>query len=104
VVLVVVSPLIRLSLLTLPLKAKLTLVTISHTIVIMKLDKLRFRLGLGLLTWFLSTWSLDRFFLTQLLTLFPKEHIPQSALELDWLLVIWEDLGLCQVCFSVGWA
>jgi hypothetical protein len=37
----------------LPLELKLTLVTISPTIITMKLHKLRFRLGLGLLTWFL---------------------------------------------------
>jgi hypothetical protein len=88
VVLVLVSPLIRHSLLTLPLEAKLTLVTISPTIVTMKPHELRFRLGLRLLSWFLSTRSLNRFFLTRLLTLFPKEHIPQSALELDRLLKI----------------
>jgi hypothetical protein len=40
----------------------------------MKPHKLRFRLGMGLLTWFLST---------RLLTLFPKEHIPQVTLEHD---------------------
>jgi hypothetical protein len=39
----------------LPLQAKLTLVAISPTIVIMKPYELRFRLGLGLLTWFLLT-------------------------------------------------
>jgi hypothetical protein len=65
------------------LEAKLTLVTISPTIVTMKPHELRFRLGLGLLTWFLSTRLLSRFLLTRLLTLFPKEHIPQCALELD---------------------
>jgi hypothetical protein len=58
-VLVLVSPLLCHSLLTLPLEAKLTLVTISPTIVTMKLHKHRFRLGLGLLTWFLFTRLLN---------------------------------------------
>jgi hypothetical protein len=88
VVLILVSPLFRHSHLTLPLEAKLTLVTISPTIVTMKPRELRFRPGLGLLTWFLSTRLLNRFLLTQLLTLFPKEHISQGALELDRLLEI----------------
>jgi hypothetical protein len=70
------------------LEAKLTLVTISPTIVTMKLHELRFRRGLGLLTWFLFTRLLYRFLLTRLLTLFPKEHISQSALELDRFLEI----------------
>jgi hypothetical protein len=48
----------------LPLEAKLTLVTISPTIVTMKPHELRFRLGLGLLTWFLSTLLLNWFLLT----------------------------------------
>jgi hypothetical protein len=90
VVRVLVSPLLCHSLLTLLLEAKLTLVTTSPIIVTVKPHKLRFRLGLGLLTWFLFTRLLNRFFLTQLPTLFPKEHIPQGALELDRLLeVIW---------------
>jgi hypothetical protein len=63
VALVLVSPLLRHSLLMLPLETKLTLVTISPTIVIMKPHELRFRLGLGLLTWFLSTRLLNRFLL-----------------------------------------
>jgi hypothetical protein len=88
VALVLVSPLIRHSLLTLPLEAKLTLVTISPTIATMKLYGLRPRLEMGLLIWFLSTRLLYRFLLTRLLTLFPKEHIPQGALELDRLLEI----------------
>jgi hypothetical protein len=97
VVLLLVSSLLRHSLLTLPLEAKLTLVTISPTLVTMKPHELRFSLGLGLLTWFLSTRLLNRFLLTRflnrflltrLLTLFPKEHIPQSAHELDRLLEI----------------
>jgi hypothetical protein len=97
VVLVLVSPLLRHSLLMLPLEAKLTLVTISPTIVTTKPHELRFRLGLGLLIWFLSTrilnrflltWPLNRFLLTRLLAFFPKEHIPQCALELDRLLDI----------------
>jgi hypothetical protein len=49
VVLILVSPLLFHSLLTLLLEAKLTLVTISLTIVTMKPHDLRFRLGLGLL-------------------------------------------------------
>jgi type IV secretory pathway TrbD component len=76
VVLVLVSPLLRHSLLTLPLEAKLTLVTISTTIATMKLYGLRLRLGIGLLIWFVSSWLLNRFLLTRLPTLFPKEHIP----------------------------
>jgi hypothetical protein len=54
----------------LPLEAKLTLVTISPRIIIMKPHELRFRLGLGLLTWFLSTRLLNWFLLTYLLTSF----------------------------------
>jgi hypothetical protein len=69
-------------------EAKLTLVTIYPTIVTMKLHELGFTLGLGLLTCFLSTQLLNRFLHTRLLTLFPKEHIPQGALELDRLLEI----------------
>jgi hypothetical protein len=88
VVPILFSPLLSHSLLTLPLEAKLTLVTISPTIVTMKLYELRFRLWLGLLTWFLSTRLLNRFLLTWLLNLFPKERIPQSALKLDGLLEI----------------
>jgi hypothetical protein len=81
VVPVFVSPFFCHSLLTLPLKAKLTLVTISPIIVTMKPHGLRFRLGMRLLTWFL---------LTQLLTLllFPNELIPQVTLELDRFLEI----------------
>jgi hypothetical protein len=74
VVLVLVSPLLRHSLLSLPLEAKLILMAISSTIATMKPHKLGFRLGLGLITWFLSTLLLNRFLLTSLLTLFPKEH------------------------------
>jgi hypothetical protein len=88
VVLVLVIPLLRHSLFTLPLEAKLTLVTISSTIVTMKPHELRFRLGMGLLTWFLLTRLLNRFFLTWLLTLLPKEHIPQITLELDGFLEV----------------
>jgi hypothetical protein len=62
--------------------------TISPTIVTMKPHELRFRLGLGLLTWFVFTRLLNRFLITRLLTLFTKEHIPQGALELDRLLEI----------------
>jgi hypothetical protein len=97
VVLVLVSPLLRHSLLTPLLEAKLIFVVISPTIAIMKPYGLRLRLGMGLFIWFLSTrllnwflltWLLNRFLLTRLLTLFPKEHIPQSALELDRLLEV----------------
>jgi hypothetical protein len=76
------------SLLTLLFEAKHTLVTIFPTIVTMKPHELRFRLGMGLLTWFVLTWILSWFLLTRLHTLFPKEHIPQVALELDGLLEI----------------
>jgi hypothetical protein len=94
VVPILVGPLLCHSLLTLLLEAKLTLVTISLVIVTMEPHKLRFRVGLGLLTWFLFTRLLYRFLLTRLLTLFPKEHIPQVALELDRLLeVIWDPFG-----------
>jgi hypothetical protein len=48
VVLVLVSPLLRHSLLSLPLEAKLILVAISPTIATMKPYGLRFRLRLGL--------------------------------------------------------
>jgi hypothetical protein len=88
VVLVLVSPLIRHSLLSLPLEEKLILMTISPTIATMEPHKLRFRLGFGLLTWFLSTRLLYRFLLTSLLTLLPKEHFPGSAHKLDRLLEI----------------
>jgi hypothetical protein len=54
----------------------------------MKRHELRFRLRLGLITWFLFTRLLNRFLLTWLLTLFPKEHVPQGVLELDKLLQI----------------
>jgi hypothetical protein len=75
VILVLVSPLLRHSFLSLPLEAKLIFMAISPTIATIKPDKLRFWLGLGLLTWFLSTRLLHRFLLTSLLTLFPKEHL-----------------------------
>jgi hypothetical protein len=48
VVLVLVSPLLRYSLLSLPLEAKLILMAISPTIATMKPYGLRFRLGMGL--------------------------------------------------------
>jgi hypothetical protein len=72
-VLVLVSPLLRHSLLTLPLEAKLTLVAISPTIVPMKAYGLSLRLGMRLLTWFL---------LTQLLTFFPTNSFSKSLLNL----------------------
>jgi hypothetical protein len=87
-VLVLVSSLLCHSLLMLLHEAKLTLVTISTTIVTMKPHDLRFRLGLGLLTWFLSTWLLNRFFLTRLHSPFPNEHISQVTLEIDRFLKI----------------
>jgi hypothetical protein len=62
---VLVSTLLSHSLLMLPLEAKLTLVTISPTIVTMKLYELRFWLERGLLIWFL---------LTRLLTLLLSNH------------------------------
>jgi hypothetical protein len=68
VVLVLVSPLLRHSLLSLPLEAKLVIMAISPTIATMEPHKLRFRLGSGLLTWFLSTWLLNRFLLTRSLS------------------------------------
>jgi hypothetical protein len=88
VVLVLVIPFLCHSLLTPLLEAKLTLVTTSPTIVTMKPHGLRSSLGLGPLTWFLSIRLLNQFLLTRLLTLFPKEHIPQSAFELDMLLEV----------------
>jgi hypothetical protein len=87
--LVLVSPLVRHSLLSLPFEAKLILVAISPTIAKMKPHGLRFRLGLGLLTWFLSTRLLTRLLLICLLTFFPKEHFPGSAHKLDRLLEIY---------------
>jgi hypothetical protein len=93
VVPILVSLLIRHSLLSLPFEAKLILVTIFPTIATMKLYGLR----MGLLNWFLSTRLLNRFFLTRFLTdssplafslSFPKEHFPQSAQKLDGLLEI----------------
>jgi hypothetical protein len=97
-ILVLVSPLLRHSLLSLPLEAKLILMAISPIIATMKPHKLRFGLGLGLLTWFLSTRLLHRFLLTSLLTLFPKEHFPGSAHKLDRLLEI-----ICW-CRKHGWS
>jgi hypothetical protein len=71
-----------------PLEAKLIFVPISSTIATMKPYGLRLRLGMGLFIWFLSTRFLNRLLLTWLLTLFPKEHIPQVTLEFDGLLEI----------------
>jgi hypothetical protein len=88
VVLVLVSPLLCHFLLSLPLEAKLILMAISPTIATIEPHKLRFRLGFGLLTWFLSTWLLHRFLLTSLLTFLPKEHFPGTAHKLDRLLEI----------------
>jgi hypothetical protein len=88
VVPILVRPLLCHRFFPLPLEAKLILVTILSTIDTMKRHKFRFRLGLGLLTWFLSTRLIHRFLLTSLLTLFPKEHFPGSAHKLDRLLEI----------------
>jgi hypothetical protein len=105
VVLVLVSPLLRRSLLTPPLEAKLIFVAISPTIATMKLYGLRSRLGIELFIWFLSTrllnrflltWILNRFLLTWLLTLFLEEHFSRSAHELDGFLEIvglWRNMG-----------
>jgi hypothetical protein len=76
VVLVLVSPLLRHSLLSHPLEAKLILMAISPTIATMEPHKLWLRLGMWLLTRFLSTQLLHRFLLVSLLTFFPKEHFP----------------------------
>jgi hypothetical protein len=84
VVLVLVSPLLRHSLPSLPLEAKLLLMAISPTIATMEPHKLRF----GLLTWFLSTRLLHRFLVTSLLTFPPKEHFRGSAHKVDRLLEI----------------
>jgi hypothetical protein len=88
VVLVLVSPLLCHSPPTLLPEAKLSLVTISPTIVTMKSHKLRFRLGLQLLTWFLSTSCSTGFSSLGFSTLFSKEHIPHVALEIDRLLEV----------------
>jgi hypothetical protein len=82
VVLVLVSPLLRHSLLTLPLEAKLTLVTISPTIVRMKPHKLRFRLWLGLLIRFLSTRLLPSFSSLGFSLSFPKNTFPEVLMNL----------------------
>jgi hypothetical protein len=106
VVPVLVCPLLFHSFLKPLLEAKLTLVTISPTIATMKLYGFRLRLRMGLLIWFLSTQLINRFLLTRpinwflltrVLTFFPKEHIPQGALELDRLLEI-----ICEVR-EYGW-
>jgi hypothetical protein len=76
VVLILVSPLLH-SLLSLLLEAKFILMAISPTIATMEPHKLRFRLGMEILTWFLSTRLLNRFLLTSLLALFPKETFPE---------------------------
>jgi hypothetical protein len=76
------------SLLSLPLEAKLILATIFPTIATKKIYGLRLRLGMGLLTWFLSTRLLNRVLLTMLLTLFPKEHFSRSSYEFYGILEI----------------
>jgi hypothetical protein len=55
VVPILISPLLCYPFFPLPLEAKLTLVTITPTIVTMKAYRLRLSLGMGLLTWFLLT-------------------------------------------------
>jgi hypothetical protein len=70
VILVLVGPLLRHSLLSLPLEAKLILVAISPAIAIVKLYGLRVRPGMGLIIRFLSTRLLNRFLLTRLLNRF----------------------------------
>jgi hypothetical protein len=79
---ILVRPLLCHPFLTLSLEAKLILVTLFPTIATMKLYGLRLRLRMGLLTWFLSTRFLNRFLLTCLLTLFPKEHFPKVLTNL----------------------
>jgi hypothetical protein len=82
VVLVLVSPFLRHSLLTRPLETKLIFVAISPTIATMKHYGLRLRLRMGLFIWFLSSRLLNRFLLTRLLTLLPKNTLPKSLLNL----------------------
>jgi hypothetical protein len=98
VVLVLVSPLLRHSLLSLPLEEKLILMAISPTIATIEPYKLRLRLGLWRLTWFLSTQLLHWFLLTSLLTFFPKEHLLGSSHKLDRLLEI------ISWCRKHGWS
>jgi hypothetical protein len=78
---------LRHSLLTPPLEAKLIFVAISPTIATMKLYELRLRLGMELFIWFLSTRLLNRFLLTWLLNRFvltclPKKHFPEVLMNL----------------------
>jgi hypothetical protein len=65
---ILVHPLLCHPLLKLPIEAKLNLMAIFPTIATLVPHKLRLRLGLGLLTWFLSNQLLNRFLLTRLLT------------------------------------
>jgi hypothetical protein len=88
VVPILVRPLFCHLLLMLPHEEKLILVAILPKIATMEPHKLRLRLRLGLLTWFLLTRLLTRLLLTSLLTFFPKEHFPRSAHKLDTLLEI----------------
>jgi hypothetical protein len=86
---ILVSPLHLHSLLSLPLEAKLILATISPTIATMKLYGHRFRLGMGLFIWFLSTQHLNRFLLTWLLNRFSSLVFSLSfTLELDGFLEV----------------
>jgi hypothetical protein len=68
VVPILVHPLLCHPFLTLPLEAKLILVTLFPTIATMKLYGLRLRLRMGLLTWLLFTRFFNRFLLAMLLT------------------------------------
>jgi hypothetical protein len=81
VVPILVSPLLRHSLLSLPLEVKLILVTISPTIITMKLYGLRLRLRMGLLTWFLSTRLLNWFLLTRFSLSFPNNTFPEVLMN-----------------------
>jgi hypothetical protein len=82
VVLVLISLLLRHSLLSLPLEAKLILMTISPTIATMKPHKLRFRLGFGLSLGF-SPLSFSTGFSSLAFSLsFPKNSFPEVLTNL----------------------
>jgi hypothetical protein len=74
VVLVLVSPILRHSLLLHPLEAKIILVAISPTIATMKPYGLKLRLGMGLFIWFLSSFGFS--------PSFPKNTFPKVLLNL----------------------
>jgi hypothetical protein len=71
------------------LEAKLILVAISPTIATMKPHKLRFRLGLGLLTWFLLTRLLTHFSSLAFSLSVPKNTFPEVLTN---LIVFWKSL------------